>query len=569
MPTRHDAPCDFFIVVGLENGKAVQARQEQDQQDQQRVRSTTSQDNVHQYHFDTTSMDLLLSEQRELSPTILDRYPPQDYTNATVDPMVPVFCMPLGIAPLDPLDTATFTASASPPNVDDNNNPVDQAKPSTTTRQSLPAPTIHQFTLTTGDGSKVYGVCLTFYEAVTIGALHLRHPSVSQMLLDEVYYEMFEQWLLQPLDATNETGNDREREGEREREREAQCSMALWQILNQYEEDLKQQSSQVATLTKELSLVLQEQYSDPPACLQWLLKTELFKELMLEEEEGKPGNGVGEEEHHTEHQDSQERSKTVLDKEENDHQEDISDIPSAPSAPSVSSISSISSVPLTPPVPPPTPQTPSSAPPPTPSSTSTTVDARMIHQVLGQLEHQIIPAFTHYLTVISRKIRLIPKCLCLTGRHPFYFVYGAVLSSLHALLNDPTPLPIPIERVIAHWLNEIPLPPSGKERLQFSLAPTPSFALPLIHMERPPLNRLPLVNFSYYTLVKTLSVTQIIAVVAALLLDQKVIVLSNDIAQLSVVGESLCSLLFPFRWQNPYIPLLPRSMADMVYAPMG
>jgi hypothetical protein len=63
IPTRHDTPCDFFIVVGLEKGQTVQENQGNDQN---RVHSTSSQDGHTGYYYDTTSIDLLLPEQREI-----------------------------------------------------------------------------------------------------------------------------------------------------------------------------------------------------------------------------------------------------------------------------------------------------------------------------------------------------------------------------------------------------------------------------------------------------------------------------------------------------------------------
>jgi hypothetical protein len=130
------------------------------------------------------------------------------------------------------------------------------------------------------------------------------------------------------------------------------------------------------------------------------------------------------------------------------------------------------------------------------------------------------------------------KCLVLTGRYPFYKVYASVLTSIHTLLCLPVvdtttaetltiSLPVPIERLIVFFLEEIPLPPCGKARLHFSLAPSPEFAslVPIIEMERPPLNRLPLANFSFDVLVRCLSASQIITVVTSLLLVRKAVFL--------------------------------------------
>ena len=503
VPTRHDSPADFFIVVGLENGRRVQERQ---QQEQQRVRATTSQGSSNAgFHFDTTSVDLLLPEQRELTPEILDQYPRVDYTNAVVDPMIPAFCMPLGVTTL-PVHT------------------------------NLPLPVTHQFTLTTGDGSKVYGVSLRFYEAIAVGSLHLPNPSLPRMLSDEIYYEMFLQWLSVPVPNGDKNRGSSTSSAFTDKET-ARHSVTLWKLLEKYEYEIEEQSSVMESTTRTREFAAMISNSTTIDCLKWLINTELCKELMhmLETDNNKESSSNLQREHCVE-------TKTTM----------LQTIKMASDTNKNSTTNDVSAI-----------------------------DMRMVHDVRDALESQMLPAYAAYLDNIVKSIRLVPKCLVLTGRYPFFRVYESVLHSIHTLLcstassstntNNIT-LSVPIERAIVHFLDEIPLPPSGKERFEFNMTPNPSsssIVLPTIRMERPPLNRLPLINFSYKTLVSSLSVAQIITVVTALILDQKVIVLSEDISKISLVCECLCSLLFPLRWQNPYIPLLPRSMQDMVYAPMG
>ena len=621
VPTRHDTPADFFIVVGLENGRIIQERQEQEEK---RVRATTSQGSLNPgYHFDTTSVDLLLpdSQQRELTPQILDRYPRQDYTNATVDPMIPAFCMPLGVTTL-PQHTL------------------------------LPVPSTHQFTLTTGDGSKVYGVSLKYYEAVTVGSLHLPNPTLMDIMSDEIYYEMFKLYL-SDLTSGYMMSSNKKREvdvevGESEKSKgeltemntldvkdTARQSMMLWKILDQYETDVEQQQSiqEKNDIVKKLANVLLKRYgkqneeekkNDTPQssnCLAWLTNTELYKELMHALEENQEVTHA------------KEKNKTNASSSNETNETSSSILETSNTTPSTTpSITPSSTSPTTP-----TPSTSTS----TTSTTSTTsvIDIRMVHDVRDALESQMCPAYLSYLSTINSTIRLVPKCLVFTGRYPFFQVYESVLRSVHTLftlqtstsshtsttsaastssttdlnnnaatvmstisatstthtvpssltvssnaatsssaltlssssasagssltdLSNPKSnvcLTVPIERLIVHFLDEVPLPPSGKERFEFSIAPFHlTHLVPLVRMERPPLNRLPLINLSYSILVDALSVSQIITVVTALLLDQKVIVLSEDVSKIPIVCESLCSLLFPFRWQNPYIPLLPR-----------
>lgn len=57
-------------------------------------------------------------------------------------------------------------------------------------------------------------------------------------------------------------------------------------------------------------------------------------------------------------------------------------------------------------------------------------------------------------------------------------------------------------------------------------------------------------------------------VIGCLLQEAKVALLSRHYAVLTPVAEGLSSLLFPFRWQGLYIPVLPYSMLDVLDSPV-
>jgi len=597
VPTRNDTPADFFIVVGLETGQRTKTTKEQEQQasmnttmtDQSsqdfqedppssRVRPSDSQGSLSNNHHDTMSVDLLLPEQRELTPKILDRYPRDDYKNATVDPMISAFCMPLGVIAL--------------PTTDPRNNGNNGNNGNNRSGMVGMPPETHQFTLTTGDGSKVYCVSLKFYEEVSVGSLCLPNPTLGQLLSEEgPYLNMFVDWLTtsggkdgsaQDGDSSRDAGEEEEEEEEEEElaKKIAIESMTAWRILHQYSIDVVSATTEVGyeSITKRTKRLAQELMDacaglEEESCVSWLLDTELYEDLMHFFEE-RQEVVVGEEKvEGVEKQqvDDEWRRSTKTSTNLKTRRSDKDATTNATASSDTSATTATTTTATT--------TTATTTATTDTTNTSMVVDTLSLSSACDALEKQMFSAYKKYLRVVSETRRLVPKCLVLTGRHPFYQVYTSVLQSLHTLLcldpnwcgTNSVPLPMPIERFIVFFLDEIPLPPCGKERFHFSLAPSSEFSLllPIIEMERPPLNRLPLANFSYDILIQCLSVTQIISVVTSLLLDQKVIVLSEDITKISLVGECLCSLLFPFRWQNPYIPLLPRSMQDMVYAPMG
>jgi WD40 repeat protein len=56
---------------------------------------------------------------------------------------------------------------------------------------------------------------------------------------------------------------------------------------------------------------------------------------------------------------------------------------------------------------------------------------------------------------------------------------------------------------------------------------------------------------------------------AAFLTECKILIHSDDVANLSLVAEVLTSLLYPFQWTLPYIPVLPVEMIEFIEAPLS
>ena len=70
------------------------------------------------------------------------------------------------------------------------------------------------------------------------------------------------------------------------------------------------------------------------------------------------------------------------------------------------------------------------------------------------------------------------------------------------------------------------------------------------------------------TLFHTLSVPCIMAVFSALLSEQRMIMVSENPARLSECMHGFCAVLYPFNWQQIFVPLLPKVLIDYLTAPM-
>lgn len=60
---------------------------------------------------------------------------------------------------------------------------------------------------------------------------------------------------------------------------------------------------------------------------------------------------------------------------------------------------------------------------------------------------------------------------------------------------------------------------------------------------------------------------QVMQLFTCVLLEQKILVFSSHISVLTVVTETLLMLIFPFKWDHVYVPVLPLQLIEFLNAP--
>ena len=158
-------------------------------------------------------------------------------------------------------------------------------------------------------------------------------------------------------------------------------------------------------------------------------------------------------------------------------------------------------------------------------------------------------------------IVFLPKCLVVISHYSFFHAYRQFLKQLYQMSILETPLPI--ERYIANFTSELPLPPQGKVEVKFGFMSDVQCTI-----SRPAPNELPLAKFSYRPLFTALSISNIIVVLGCLMEETRVALLSKRFGLLTPCTEALLSFLFPFEWQGVYIPVMPFSIVDILDAPV-
>lgn len=152
------------------------------------------------------------------------------------------------------------------------------------------------------------------------------------------------------------------------------------------------------------------------------------------------------------------------------------------------------------------------------------------------------------------------KAICLLSQFPFGDTFEKWLRFLHHIASIDQPLPVPIERYITHLLDEVPFP-------------SPSILLQLsnndrIFLAQPDDSPFPKSGAGFRQLLSNLGPENCLQVLLLVLTEQKILIHSLRPSTLTSVAEAVSSLIFPFKWQCPYIPLCPLGLAEVLHAPL-
>ncbi|XP_024991388.1 DENN domain and WD repeat-containing protein SCD1 isoform X2 [Cynara cardunculus var. scolymus] len=153
------------------------------------------------------------------------------------------------------------------------------------------------------------------------------------------------------------------------------------------------------------------------------------------------------------------------------------------------------------------------------------------------------------------------KCICLVSRAPSFHILREVLEEIYLLCFSSNGSSKPLWDAIAYTVSKVPLPTPGKERVLFAIENS------LLSVDFPPKDGLPHADISFQPLVQCLDVDNFIKLFTAVLIERRVLLRSNKYSLLTLASEAICHLIYPFRWQHVYIPLLFFSGVDYIDAP--
>ena len=147
----------------------------------------------------------------------------------------------------------------------------------------------------------------------------------------------------------------------------------------------------------------------------------------------------------------------------------------------------------------------------------------------------------------------VPKVICICSFYPFYLEYIKILESLRQYIIDnfDNGIEFPIENYIDSLIFKIPSPPKGI----FSI--NVEFLNLKLNFEQKAPNEIPLPEIDLFFLFQYFTVEKLLLILKYILFEYPIFIFHQNKFELSNIVEGLVSLIFPFEYQFPVIPILP------------
>ncbi|XP_018427850.1 PREDICTED: DENN domain-containing protein 4B [Nanorana parkeri] len=163
---------------------------------------------------------------------------------------------------------------------------------------------------------------------------------------------------------------------------------------------------------------------------------------------------------------------------------------------------------------------------------------------------------------IGNKSVQTKKSICVLSHWPFFDVFQKFLTFIYRY-SISGPHVLPIEKHLSNFMFNVPFPSPQRPRILIQMSPYDNVLLC-----QPVSSPLPLSGASFVTLLQNLGPENAVTLLLAVLTEQKLLIHSQRPDVLTSVAEALVSVIFPLRWQCPYIPLCPLTLADVLCAPV-
>lgn len=168
---------------------------------------------------------------------------------------------------------------------------------------------------------------------------------------------------------------------------------------------------------------------------------------------------------------------------------------------------------------------------------------------------------------ITKDTLYVTKSITLVCQFPYAHVSEMFLTNLYKCLPRAPGARLSLESYVYNMLYDVKVPDNGKS-IRIYLPPEQPNSTPInIILQRPKSTELPVLDFPLRVLFN-LGVELVVELFTSVLLENQVLLISEDFNKLTIVAECITALLFPFEWSHVFAPVLPTALSHYLLAPV-
>lgn len=156
------------------------------------------------------------------------------------------------------------------------------------------------------------------------------------------------------------------------------------------------------------------------------------------------------------------------------------------------------------------------------------------------------------------------KSMCILSQWPFFNQFKNFLNFIYQNFICK-PSTVPIEFYVFHFMKSIPFPTPDRPNIMVNLGASNDDLLFSHNFDDFPI---PSNGASFKKLLQNLGADNCLYLLLFMLTEQKILIHSLRLSILTEIAEALVSMIFPFNWNCPYIPLCPLNLAGVLNAPL-
>ena len=156
------------------------------------------------------------------------------------------------------------------------------------------------------------------------------------------------------------------------------------------------------------------------------------------------------------------------------------------------------------------------------------------------------------------------EVLCLLSRYPWFSMFEAVMLPVAEarVKGGYAAVEQLLDAIFDYAAESFPMP---GERFKIE---RPEQEGESLFLTRPNDELSPLIDVDYCDLFRSMGVEGVAAILRSLLAEGHCVFVSADFRRLGMVVQAAASMLYPFKWQHIFVPILPHSWIDYITAPM-